>query len=100
MMQQRVMRLTCQLAHGSQVDLDPLVAVLEAKALHVRPVVVPHHAHLQLGGHLQGHPCTLPETTAQPEVILSSLLRLVSRNGLQAPCMVRCEVLGKKWTTV
>ena len=53
------MELTGQLAHARQLDLDPLVAVLEAKALHVRPIVVPHHSHLQLGGHLQGHRCTL-----------------------------------------
>ena len=39
--------LTCQVVLGSEANLDLLVPVLKAKALHVGPVVVPHHSHLQ-----------------------------------------------------
>ena len=95
------MRLTRQLIGASQLDLNALVAVLEAEALHVRPVVVPHHSHLQLGGHLQGHPCTLlKDSVLLKTVIVSSLLRSVSQSGLQAPGIVCCERLGKNRCTV
>ena len=40
-------KLTCQVILRCEVDLDLLVPVLEAKSLHVRAVVVPHHSHLQ-----------------------------------------------------
>ena len=39
--------LTCQVILRCELDLDLLVPVLEAKALHVCAIVVPHHSHLK-----------------------------------------------------
>lgn len=44
---------TCEVIVGVELNDDAVIPVLEAIALHVGPIVVPHHSHLQFGRHLQ-----------------------------------------------
>ena len=66
---------TCNLVLLVQLNEDLLVAILEAEALHVGAVVVPHHSQLQLGGHL------LKQLSVSMSAFVSIQLRTASGGG-------------------
>ncbi len=51
---QRGIQRTCKLVLGGDLNHDLVVSVLQAIALHVGAVVVPHLSQLELGGDLHG----------------------------------------------